>query len=297
MQKIITVIGATAIGKSDFAVKLAKQFNGEIISADSRQIYRKLNLTTGKVTLEETCGIKHHLIDIIDVNTPYSVYNFVSDANKCIDNILSKNKLPIICGGTGLYTRAIVEGFNLEQRDNIDENRKIELEKMSVENLIKIVETNKIEITPTDIKNKRRVINAILKFESGVKQLPNQPQYNVLQICLTSDREVSRARIRLRLKKRIENGMIEEVREVINAGGDKEFLKNLGLEFKHTVMYIDGEYKTFEEYFEKLYTAICQFSKRQVTWFKKEKNCIYLDAFDSKSFDVACKEIQKFLSK
>lgn len=297
MQKIITVIGATALGKSDFAVKLAKKFNGEIVSADSRQIYKNLNLTTGKVTSDETCGIEHYLIDIIDVNTPYSVYNFLIDADKCINKIISKNRLPIICGGTGLYTRALVEGYNLNETENINQERLNELNKLSVENLIKIIKQKNIGIVETDIRNKRRLIKAILNFENGDNKTPNTQKYNFLQICLTCDREVSRDRIRERLKKRIDAGMIDEVKNVIKAGGDKEFLKGLGLEFKHTVMYIDNEYKNFEEYFEKLYNAICQFSKRQVTWFKKEKNIIYLDALDSNSFDIAVEEIEKFLKK
>ncbi len=295
MQKLVTVIGPTAVGKSDFAVRLAKKFNGEIISADSRQIYKNLNLTTGKITEEETQGVKHHLIDILDVGEPYSVYNFVKDAKECVTNISSHGKLPIVCGGTGLYTRALVEGFDLTEREKPNETRASELGLMSLEELSKIISEKNIPLVETDAKNKRRVINAILKFESGVQKTVNKSEYDYLQICLTCERKKLRERIKTRLQKRIDAGMIDEIKNVLADGADKEFLKTLGLDVKNTVLYLEGEFKNYEEYFEKTWIGDCQFAKRQVTWFKKEKNCVYLDVLDESSFNKACEEVEKFL--
>ena len=297
MQKLITVIGATALGKSDFAVKLAKKFNGEIVSADSRQIYKKLNLTTGKITASEMQGIKHHMLDLIEPAKPYSVFDFVTDAKPVVEKICESGKLPIICGGTGLYTRALVEGFGLTEREKADEKQAAQLSRLTVDELQQIVAENKIVLVETDVKNKRRLINAILKHKQNVKNVPNNRQYKVLQICLTCEREALRERIKVRLQKRIAAGMLDEVKKLINDGYNKDFLKTLGLDIKYAIMYLDGEFKTFDEYFERAWISDCQYSKRQTTWFKKERDCIYLDIFDTECFEKACKEVEKFLKE
>ena len=297
MHKLITVIGPTAVGKSDFAVELAKKFNGEIVSADSRQIYRKLNLTTGKITSSDMQGIKHHMLDLMEPTKPYSVYDFVTNAKPIVEKICKSGKLPIICGGTGLYTRALVEGFGLTEREKADGEQVAQLNSLTVDELQQIVAENKINLVETDFKNKRRLINAILKHKQNVKNVPNKRQYKVLQICLTCEREALRERIKERLQKRIDAGMLDEVKQLINDGYNKDFLKTLGLDIKYAIMYLDGEFKTFEEYFERAWISDCQYSKRQTTWFKKESDCIYLDISDIDCFEKACLAVKEFLKE
>ena len=296
MQKIITVIGATGSGKSDFAVKLAKRFNGEVISADSRQIYKGLDLSTGKVTPEEMDGVPHHLLNIVPLGKPYSVYNFKQDATKAIGGISSRGKLPIICGGTGLYTRALVEGFSLTERD-IDNAVASELEEKTIEELQQIIATNNIPLVETDIKNKRRLISAIVKHKHNILEAENAPEYNALQICLVFPREQQRERIKARLKARLDAGMLAEIEEAIKAGADPEFLKTLGLDMRYSVMQLNGEFKNYDEFFETLFTKECQYAKRQQTWFKKEKNCIYINPLEDDAFETACTQIKNFLGK
>lgn len=296
MQKIITVIGATGSGKSDFAVKLAKRFNGEVISADSRQIYKGLNLSTGKITPEEMSGVPHHLLNIVPLGKPYSVYNFKHHATKAIADISSRGKLPIICGGTGLYTRALVEGFSLTER-NIDNAVASELEEKTIEELQQIIATNNIPLVETDIKNKRRLISAIVKYKYNILEAENAPEYNALQICLTIPREQQRERIKARLKARLDAGMLTEIEEAIKAGADPEFLKTLGLDMRYSVMQLNSEFKNYDEFFETLFTKECQYAKRQQTWFKKEKNCIYINPLEESAFETACTKIKNFLGE
>lgn len=274
--KLIAIVGTTASGKSSLGIDLAKHYNGEIISADSRQVYRHLDLGTGKVTKEEMAEVKHHLIDILDLNQPFSVAHFQKLAYEAIDDILKRGRLPFLVGGTGLYTRAVVEGYNLSDVPPDAEQRKM-LESLDREELCSRLE--KLGEKVSDDEPARRLIRRLEKLEKGVKsENLSQPRYDVLQLGLTFDREELYSRIGIRLDQRIKEGMIDEVREVVKLGATPEFLEGLGLEYRLTYRYITGKYKSFEEYREDLFKQIRHFAKRQMTWFRKEKDIVWLNS-------------------
>lgn len=274
--KLIAIVGTTASGKSSLGIDLAKHYNGEIVSADSRQVYRHLDLGTGKVTKEEMAEVKHHLIDILDLNQPFSVAHFQKLAYEAIDDILKRGRLPFLVGGTGLYTRAVVEGYNLSDVPPDAEQRKM-LESLDREELCSRLE--KLGEKVSDDEPARRLIRRLEKLEKGVKsENLSQPRYDVLQLGLTFDREELYSRIGIRLDQRIKEGMIDEVREVVKLGATPEFLEGLGLEYRLTYRYITGKYKSFEEYREDLFKQIRHFAKRQMTWFRKEKDIVWLNS-------------------
>lgn len=274
--KLVAIVGTTASGKSSLGIDLAKHYNGEIISADSRQVYRHLDLGTGKVTKEEMAEVKHHLIDILDLNQPFSVAHFQKLAYKAIDDVLDRGHLPFLVGGTGLYTRAVVEGYNLSDVPPDIEKRKM-LEGLDRDELSLRLE--KLGEKVSDDEPTRRLIRRLEKLEKGVKsENLSHPRYDVLQLGLTFDREELYSRIGIRLDQRIKEGMIDEVREVVKLGATPEFLEGLGLEYRLTYRYITGKYKNFEEYREDLFKQIRHFAKRQMTWFRKEKNIVWLDS-------------------
>ena len=274
--KLVAIVGTTASGKSSLGIDLAKHYNGEIISADSRQVYRHLDLGTGKVTKEEMAEVKHHLIDILDLNQPFSVAHFQKLAYEAIDDVLKRGHLPFLVGGTGLYSRAVVEGYNLSDVPPDIEKRKM-LEGLDRDELCLRLE--KLGEKVSDDEPTRRLIRRLEKLEKGVKsENLSHPRYDVLQLGLTFDREELYSRIGIRLDQRIKEGMIDEVREVVKLGATPEFLEGLGLEYRLTYRYITGKYKNFEEYREDLFKQIRHFAKRQMTWFRKEKNIVWLDS-------------------
>lgn len=274
--KLVAIVGTTASGKSSLGIDLAKHYNGEIISADSRQVYRHLDLGTGKVTKEEMAEVKHHLIDILDLNQPFSVAHFQKLAYEAIDDVLKRGHLPFLVGGTGLYSRAVVEGYNLSDVPPDIEKRKM-LEGLDRDELCLRLE--KLGEKVSDDEPTRRLIRRLEKLEKGVKsENLSHPRYDVLQLGLTFDREELYSRIGIRLDQRIKEGMIDEVREVVKLGATPEFLEGLGLEYRLTYRYITGKYKNFEEYREDLFKQIRHFAKRQMTWFRKEKNIVWLNS-------------------
>ena len=295
MNKLITVIGTTASGKSDLAIELAKYFDAEIVSADSRQIYRGLDLGTGKVTAEEQAEVKHHLIDILDPNSPYSVAEFQEDAYKAIDAIIAKGKLPILCGGTGLYSRAVVEGYDFNSAPPSDEIRKDLADKSREELLVMLSEKGINDVDPQ--KSCRHLIRMLEKLSAGQSHVPeNKPRYDVLQLGLTYDRPILLERIKKRLEIRIDMGMIKEVEDLLKNGATPEFLEGLGLEYRYTYRYVSGQYESYGEYFDQLNTEINKFSKRQMTWFRKEKNVLWLDV-NSNFLNDAIIAVNEFLNK
>lgn len=293
--KIITVVGTTASSKSSLGIELAKIFNGEVVSADSRQVYKGMDLGTGKVTEEEIQGVPHHMLDIISPNEPFSVADFQKLVYPIIDDIIARGKLPIIVGGTGLYTRAIVEGFSLSECKP-DEKLRAELDKKTCEELVKILHEHGTEDIK-DPQNKRRLVRQIEKIEGGTKeQAESNPRYDVLQLGMTFDRDVLYQRIGERLDIRINDGMVEEIKGLMDAGATPEFLEGLGLEYRYTYRYLTGKYKDFQEYHDDLFKHIRHFAKRQVTWFKKEKNIVWLDT-KKDYLSEATKLVEDFLKE
>ena len=290
MEKIVSVVGLTSSGKSDLAIELAKSFSGEIVSADSRQVYTGLDWCSGKVTKQEQAEAVHHLLDVCPLGTQFSLFDFQTIAYEKIDDILKRKKLPILCGGTGLYTRAVVEGYDLEKQAGNPELRE-RLERFELEELVKMCKEQNIEL-PEEV-TKRRVIRALEK--STATEKPNKPRYEVLQIGIRWERETIYNRIKLRLERRMPN-MIKEIQGLIDAGESVEFLKSLGLEAKLVSEYLLGEFNNYEEFFEELFKQERHFAKRQNTWFNKEKNIIWLDG-ESDYTAEAQKLVSEFLGK
>ena len=290
MEKLISIVGLTSSGKSGLGIELAKRFNGEIVSADSRQVYRGLDWCSGKVTNEELAMARHHLIDVANLGEQFTLFDFQKQAYDAIDDIISRGKLPIMVGGTGLYSRSIVEGFDLsEDKPNLELREK--LEKLSKEELVDICKDRNIEL-PDEITC-RRLIRLIEKSQSPKKE--NKPRFDVLQIGIDWSKEEIHDRIKRRLEYRMPN-MIKEIKGLLERGVDKEFLKALGLEAKFIIRYLDGEFSGYDEFFELLFIEERHFAKRQKTWYRKEKNIIWLSGSDDIEIK-ACELIEKFLNE
>ena len=288
MEKLVTVIGLTSSGKSSLGIELAKKFNGEIVSADSRQVYEGLDWCSGKVTKEEQAEVKHHMIDVAKLGEQFTLFDFQEQAYAAIDDILKRGKQPFLVGGTGLYSRSVVEGYRLT-KSKPDEQLRQSLENCSREDLLKICEEKQI-VVEGEITN-RRLIRAI--ETASQEKLPNEPRYEVLQIGVYWSREEIYERIKLRLEMRMPN-MIEEIKGLLAAGVDSDFLKSLGLEAKFVVDYLDGKFETYEEFFEELFKEERHFAKRQNTWYGKEQNVVWLDAKDN-LIENASKLVSQFL--
>lgn len=279
-KKIITIVGTNASGKSNLGVYLAKKYNGEIISADSRQIYKGLDLGTGKLDDDDMQEVPHHLIDILDVNEPYSVVEFQRQSYEIIEDILSRGKLPIIAGGTGLYTRSVVKGYTF---NDVEPNLVLreELEKETTEELYDRLKKIDEEVAKRNTKeNRRRIIRCLEKYDAlGLDGLQDQydPRYETLQLGVTWPNEILHQRIDDRMNMRFDKGMIEEVETLKKQGASDEFLENLGLEYRFIHRYLIGVIETKEELYHELSRAIKRFAKQQKTWFKKDKDIHWLN--------------------
>ncbi|MBL7103054.1 MAG: tRNA (adenosine(37)-N6)-dimethylallyltransferase MiaA [Bacteroidales bacterium] len=270
---MLTVLGPTATGKTSFAAHLACYLNGEVISADSRQVYRGMDMATGKdlkdyIVNGET--IPHHLIDIVDPGYEYNVYEFQHDFLKTYENIITRGKLPVLCGGTGMYIESVLKGYKLI---NVPENPKLrsELEENSKEELVKLLKSFKTPHNITDIKDRKRLVRAI-EIQHYYNDHPeidtSFPEIKNTIFGLRFERQIIRERITERLKKRLNEGMVDEVKNLLDRGLKPEQLKFYGLEYKYLTQYVTGEI-SYREMFRLLNTAINQFAKRQMTWFRK----------------------------
>ena len=294
-NKLISIVGTTASGKSSLGIELAEHYGTEIVSADSRQVYRHLDLGTGKVTPEEMARVKHHLIDILDLNEPFSMAEFQPLAYNAIDDIASRGMLPLLVGGTGLYTRSVVEGYNLVDVPPNEELRTF-LGQKSIAELRQILATYGVTDIAGEV-SERRMIRMIEKLSAGVSaESESNPRYDVLQLGMTFERDTLYRRILERLDARIKEGMVEEVENVMRLGATPEFLEKLGLEYRYTYRYISGQYPSFEDYRAELYKEICHFAKRQMTWFRKEKSIVWLDT-SRDPYAEARELIDRFMEK
>jgi tRNA dimethylallyltransferase len=280
LSKIIAVVGTNASGKSAVGLELARIFGGEIISADSRQVFRGFDLCSGKVTKEERRLIPHHLIDIRDIGEPFSVADFQGLAYDAAEGIAARGKLPFIVGGTGLYVNAVVRGYAL-QEGTPDRSFREEMEPLSVEELQSRLSPEGrafLMERPSDYQNKRRIIRVLEKCARGEPlDYENIPGHDALMIGVTWPKDLLRERIEERLSARIGQGMVEEVKGYLDGGGDPKLLFDLGLEYRHTLWYLTGEYSTLEEFRAALARAIGQFAKRQMTWFRRDKSIRWID--------------------
>ncbi len=293
---LLVILGATAAGKTKLAVHIAQQLNGELISADSRQIFRGMDIGTGKDLLEYNLdgkNIPYHLINVKDAGEKYNVHEFKSDFYSAYEQINKLGKLPILCGGTGMYIHSILQNHQLTAVP-IDQELRTTLQLLSKPELAEQLNTYPEELRSTaDYSSAKRLIRAIevaeyLKFNT----LPEQrlPQLKTVVIGLQSEVHIRRKRIIERLDQRLKNGLIEEVQQLIKNGVDKETLIFYGLEYKFVVAYLNGELD-FETFKERLGTAICQFAKRQQTFFRKmEKDGVKIRWLDADKDFFSLKE-------
>jgi tRNA dimethylallyltransferase len=280
MQKLVVILGTNASGKSELGIRLAQHFGGEIVSADSRQVYRGLDLGTGKITPAQATAVKHHLIDVADVSEYYSLAKYQRAAYSAIDSISGTGKLPLLVGGTGLYISAVVEGYQLVDVPPNDTLR-AELERLPLAQLLERLEKLDPEAARRiDKSNPRRLIRAIEITFAGQPHAAGRkslPRYNCLQLGLTWPKAILEKRIEKRLRDRLAHGMIEEVAGLRSRGVSDIRLEKLGLEYRYITRYLRGELRTLDELRLQLGIAIRQFAKDQLTWFKRDRRIIWLD--------------------
>lgn len=289
---LIVICGPTAVGKSALGLSLAKKYNGEIISADSMQIYRGLDIGTAKPDLQEQKEIKHHLIDILDVNDEYSAEQYKDDADAAISDVISRGKLPIVVGGTGFYIKALLYEHNFgnaKKNEKIREKYKNILENYGKDYLHNILKEKDYEssqkIHPNDTK---KVIRALEIYEvSGKKKselLQNQQQnrYSYKMYCLNLDRQILYDRINKRADEMINNGLIDEVRQQLKNGADVNSQAMQGIGYKETIHYLNGLISK-DEMINMIKQQTRNYAKRQITYFKGMKDAKWIDAHSTLS--------------
>lgn len=296
-KKLITILGPTAVGKTKFSAQLAYRFNGEIISADSRQVYIGMDIGSGKDYDDYIVNkqkIKAHLVDIVKPQCEFNLYLFTRLFQKSLIEIQKENKLPFLVGGTGLYLSSIIQQYSISEID-FKSKRAEELEILDAEALRKVL----LNLNPnlhntTDLHDKKRIINAILVAENS-NTVEKKDEMDFLIIGLNIEREILKEKIRARLKDRLKNGMIQEAELLINSGVTHEKLRFFGLEYKFLSMYLLGEIN-YNDMYQKLASAIIQFSKRQMTWFRKmEKEGVKIHWLNNRQTEKAEQLIISFL--
>lgn len=294
MQKLIVIEGTNASGKSGLGVRLASAFNGEIISADSRQVFKGYDLGSGKITPEEMNGVPHHMIDICESGDFFSMHDFQKLAYGSIDDILARGKVPFLVGGTGLYVASVTDGYIMSDRAPDLEYRN-ELEQKTTPQLCEMLREAVPDIE-IDWKNRNRVMRVLEKIHDGDDHVPQKaPRYDCLKIGVSWPREILKQRIDERLERRLREGMIDEVRGLLDAGATVEFMKKLGLEYRFITEYIIGEIPTEEEMVTQLSLAIKRFAKRQMIWFRRDHEIHWLD-MSADPYTEASELIKGFLS-
>ena len=293
LPKVVAVVGTNASGKSALGIELARRYGAEIISADYRQVFRGLDLGSGKVAQEETQGVPHHMIDVREPGEFFSMADFQRMSYALIDEIRARGHLPMIVGGTGLYVDSVLDGYLLSDREP-DLAYRAELETLTTpalyEKLIALVPDVQVEKN-----NRNRVMRMLERLHDGDTAAPGkQKRYESLRLGVSWPRDVLRARIDERLERRLEQGMIEEVQGLLDRGVSREFLLGLGLEYRFITQYLIGEIPDRDEMLAKLAQAIKKFAKRQMTWFRRNPEIVWLD-MQGDFLAQACEAVEAFL--
>ena len=302
---LIVLTGPTGVGKTDLSIKLAKAINGEIISADSIQVYKYMDVGSAKITTEEMAGVKHYLIDILEPDEEFNIYLFKEYANKAMAEIWDKGKIPIITGGTGFYIQSIIYDieFSEEETDKEIRTKYEELAKLHgnsyVHNILKEIDPESAEIIHEN--NLKRVIRAIEYYEhTGEKisvhnerEAEKSSPYNFRYFVLNRDREILYERINKRVDKMIEDGLVDEVKGLINKGYSKDLTSMQGIGYKEIIQHLEGTI-SLSEAIEKIKQDTRNFAKRQLTWFRREKEVIMLNYED---FDNDTDKMCNFILK
>lgn len=289
-QKVIVICGPTASGKTKLSIEIAKKIDGEIVSADSMQIYKEMNIGTAKPTIEEMQGIKHYLLDFVSPNERYSVAEYKKDAINAIEEIIKRKKVPIVVGGTGLYINSLIYGIDYPEIE-IDINYRNELEKIAEEegleklyNMAKLVDEEAIKnISPNDKKRICRILEIYhstgkTKTQQEIESRKNGPKYEYLVFGMNMDRDKLYDRINKRVDIMIKDGLIQEVKEI--ASKYHEFPTAMqGLGYKEVLEYLNGD-TSKEEMIEKIKMETRRYAKRQLTWFRRYETIKWIDALD-----------------
>lgn len=292
--KIIAVVGPTASGKSDLAVEIAKKHNGEVVSADSRQVYVGLNIGTGKITKKEMAGVPHHLLDVANPKNRFTVSTYKELADKAIADILSRGKLPIICGGTGFYIESVVKNVLLP---DVPVNIKLR-EKLSKKTAPQLFEMLKKLDTDRALAigqhNKVRLIRAIeiVQTLGKVPPLKTEPKYEVLSIGIKTEKNILKEKINARLISRIKQGMIGEAKKLHVVGLSWKRMKELGLEYRALAQHLSEEI-TKQEMIDQLSREIYQYARRQIQWFKRDQNIHWFEVDQTDKIDTTVKKFLK----
>ena len=293
MDQLITILGPTASGKTTLAANLAALINGEIISADSRQLYRGMDIGTGKDIGEYIVNgteIPHHLIDILDPGTRYNVFEYMAEFNNAYKSIIENNRFPILCGGSGMYLDAVLRGY---QMSKVTKNSKLreQMNGWSTENLVKKLKSYGPLHNISDISDVKRLIRAIEIADYQSQNRDNEvslPKFTSMNFGISYDRSEIRLRITERLSSRLSDGLVGEVEGLLKMGIVEEDLIYYGLEYKFVTMYVTGKI-SYDSMFTQLNTAIHQFAKRQMTWFRRmEKKGVKIYWIDG-SIDIVDK--------
>ena len=305
-KKLLIIAGPTAVGKTDLSIKLAKELDGEIVSTDSMQIYKYMDIGSAKVTKEEMDGVVHHMIDVIDPDTPFSVAEYKEMATKCIDDILSRNKLPILVGGTGLYINSITCNMNFTEAESDEEYRK-ELDSLAnkygneyIHNMLKDIDP--ISFKEIHYNNRKRVIRALevykltkkpfSSFNSG-NDFYNGP-YDVKYYVLNMDREKLYERINLRVDIMLKNGLIDECIKLKDMGYNSLMQSMQGIGYKEVFYYLENKI-SYEEAVGMIKQGSRNYAKRQLTWFRRDPRVTFLnkdELTDNEIFNKVVKEIK-----
>lgn len=292
---VVVVVGPTASGKTALAIEIAKRYNGEVISADSRQVYEGLDIGTGKVTKEEMSGVPHHLIDVANPEDVFSAEDFVRLGREAIENIVERNKLPIIAGGTGFYIDALLGTISLPKVPT-DEGFRFEVSGLSLEELNnKLKEIDPERAETIDTHNRIRIVRAleIARALGSVPRGVTESLYNTFFIGITIPLPELKEKIKTRLSARMNAGMLEEAKKLHREGLSYERMEALGLEYRYLARYLQGTL-SYEDMLKELEKEIMRYAKRQMTWFKKNQSIHWLQAEQA---GEALREVERFLKR
>lgn len=289
-NKILVVVGPTAVGKTSLGIELAKRFNGEIISGDSQQVYKDLNIGTAKATPEEQKAAVHHLIDVRELNEKYSAHDFVVEATKAINDIFSRGKVPIIVGGTGLYIQALIEGYHLGGEENHKEMMKLrkDLSHLPDEMIYLLLQMRDIEIPEFNRRRAQRALEISLLGGGENKETP----FQFCLIGLTTDREVLYERINHRVDEMVKSGLIEEAKRLYDDFPEVQATKAIG--YKEFFPYFSHE-STLEETIELVKRNSRRYAKRQLTWFNNRMNVEFFDVANNAYPENVFDKVKSFL--
>lgn len=294
LPKVIVIVGPTASGKTDLSITLAKKINGEIVSADSRQVYKGLNLGTGKVTQKEMRGIPHHLLNVTSPKRVYAASHFVRDAKKAIAEISKRGNVPIICGGTGFYIDTLLGRMSIPEVPPNALLRKKLTNKTTAELFSMLKRKDKVRAQTIDKQNPVRLIRA-LEIVEAIGKVPEQKvkdNYETLILGLTLPQVELDKRIHTRLLDRLKKGMLKEATKLHTQGLSWKRMEDLGLEYRYMARYLQGKLSK-NEMVEQLEKEIIRYSKRQMTWFKRHKYVVWVGPKDNMKVEKLVKEVLK----